>query len=135
MASIQRVTLKIQKVPNSPKLFIQVGYSVTGSTLDTVQLQPYREVCQLIGDDTPGDGTDDLISKIFDTTTVFFPGLPKQTRVLGLELPASQFDEDSGGIIPKEDQIRARVTLTPIPKPASRESNQIVLNALVATEG
>jgi hypothetical protein len=31
----------------------------------------YREVCQIIGDDTPGDGTDDPLRLLVDQTITF----------------------------------------------------------------
>lgn len=123
MASIQAITLTITPVPNSANVSVQVGYVVSPSNHDLASGQHYREVCQLIGDDTPGDGTDDILRTIFDATTVFpSPGGGGFSRAIQLFLPASALDEDSGTVL-DEDEIRARVTLTPIP--TSRESNLV----------
>ncbi len=71
MASIQQVALTITPVPNSTNVSVSVGYVVSASNHDLASEQHYREVCQLIGDDTPGDGTDDILRTLFDGTTVF----------------------------------------------------------------
>ena len=71
MASIQQVHLTITPVPNSANVSVDVGYVVSASNHDLATEQNYREICQLIGDDTPGDGTDDILRAIFDATTVF----------------------------------------------------------------
>lgn len=123
MASIQPITLRITRIPNTADVNIDVSYVVSGSGHDLATEQNYREVCQLIGDDTPGDGTDDVLRTLLDSTTVFGGTSVNFTRIIQLRLPASVLDEDSGGPVIQEDEIRARVTLTPIP--TSRESNQI----------
>ena len=127
MASIQQVNLAITPVPNSANVIVDVGYVVSGSSHDIATQQNYREVCQLIGDDTPGDGTDDILRTIFDTTTVF-SGNSFQ-RVLQVVVPRSVLDEDNDGPQIQEDEIRARVTLTPIP--TSRESNLIRMGGIL----
>ena len=71
MASIQQVALTITPVPDSTNVSVSVGYVVSASNHDLASEQNYREVCQLIGDDTPGDGTDDILRTLFDGTTVF----------------------------------------------------------------
>jgi hypothetical protein len=125
MASIQPITLTITKVPNSANVSISVGYVVSLSSHDIATEQHYREVCHLIGDDTPGDGTDDIIRTLFDTTTFFEGTFSHFSRAIQVFLPASALDEDSGRPFLEEDEIRARVTLTPIP--TSRESNLVVI--------
>lgn len=129
MASIQPINLRITRVPNSANVSIDVGYVVSASNHDLATEQNYREVCELIGDDTPGDGTDDIIRTILDTTTVFGGTGVHITRAIQFFLPASALDEDSGRPFLEEDEIRARVTLTPIP--TRRESNQVVIGGLV----
>jgi len=50
------------------------------------------------------------------------------------DLPKALFDEDNNGVFSEADEIRARVTLTPISAnvgSTSRESNQVVLNQVV----
>jgi hypothetical protein len=132
MASIQPITLTITHIPNSTDVSIYVGYMVSASSQDQATEQNYREVCQLIGDDTPGDGTDDIIRTIFDTTTVFTTSV-HFSRAIQLFLPASALDEDSERPFPEEDEIRARVTLTPIP--TSRDSNLVRIGGPVADPG
>jgi hypothetical protein len=133
MASIQQVTLAITPVPNSANVSIDVGYVVSGSSHDLATGQNYREVCQLIGDDTPGDGTDDILRTIFDATTVFTGNSVHFTRAIQLFLPRSVLDEDNEGPQIQEDEIRAKVTLTPIP--TSRESNLVRIGGIVPPQG
>ena len=132
MASIQPITLTIQRIPNSTNVSVQVGYVVSASNHDLASEQNYREVCQLIGDDTPGDGTDDILRTIFEATTVFSGTSVHFTRAIQLFLPASVLNEDNNGIFPEADEIRARVTLTPIP--TSRESNLVTINEPVIAQ-
>jgi hypothetical protein len=133
MASIQQVTLTITPVPNSANVSIDVGYVVSGSGHDLATGQNYREVCQLIGDDTPGDGKDDILRTIFDTTTVFTGNSVHFTRAIQLFLPRSVLDEDNEGPQIQEDEIRAKVTLTPIP--TSRESNLVRMGGIASPQG
>jgi hypothetical protein len=126
MATIGNVTLTITPVLNSNDVFVQIGYRVFPSSHDMATEQHYREVCELIGDDTPGDGTDDVIKidpPLFDGTTVFTSGGNDFTRAISRRVARSLLDEDNNGLLLQEDEIRARVTLTPIP--TSRESNLI----------
>jgi hypothetical protein len=133
MASIQQVRLTITPVPNSANVSVDVGYVVSASNHDLATEQNYREICQLIGDDTPGDGTDDILRAIFDATTVFTGNIPHFTRAIQLFLPRSVLDEDNEGPFIQADEIRAKVTLTPIP--TSRESNLVRLGGVGPIEG
>ena len=133
MASIQQVRLTITPVPNSANVSVDVGYVVSASNHDLATEQNYREICQLIGDDTPGDGTDDILRAIFDATTVFTGNIPHFTRAIQLFLPQSVLDEDNEGPFIQADEIRAKVTLTPIP--TSRESNLVRLGGVGPIEG
>ena len=128
MASVQPVTLTITPVPNSTNVSVGVGYVVSASSHDLATDQHYREVCQLIGDDTPGDGTDDVLRTIFEETTVFSGNSAHFTRAIQLFLPRSVLDEDNDGPFIQADEIRAKVTLTPIP--TSRESNLVRLGGI-----
>lgn len=89
-------------------------------------------MCRLIGDDTilgdtPAAGADDTLGFL---TPLFF----RNTRSDGQETLSRQWkrtfriadlDEDRGPI-PNPDEIRALVTLTPVPPAAaSRESNVV----------
>jgi hypothetical protein len=125
MASITPVSLSITPVPNSPLVSIYVGYEVHLNSQDIATQQNYREVCHLIGDDTPGDGTDDIIRTIYDATTFYDGTFQQFSRAIQLFMPASQLDEDRTAPFQEDDEIRARVTLTPIL--TSRESNQVVI--------
>jgi hypothetical protein len=133
MATIQSITLTITPLPNSTDVTVYVGYVVSASSHDIATEQHYREVCELIGDDTPGDGSDDVLRTLFDTTTIFTPTTAHFTRAIQLFLPLSALDEDGGGPFHNEDEIRARVTLTPIP--TSRESNLVRVGGLVLDPG
>ena len=125
MASIQPITLRISNPLPNGLVSVDISYVVSASNHDLASEQNYREVCVLIGDDTPGDGTDDNIRTVVDQTLVFSGNFPHQSRAIQFFMPASQLNEDSGIII-DADEIRARVTLTPIP--TSRESNLVVVN-------
>jgi hypothetical protein len=133
MASITPVTLTITPIADSADVSIQVGYEVRASNHDLATEQNYHEVCQLIGDDTPGDGTDDALRTIFDTTTVFTGNSVAFTRPIQLRVPRSELDEDSEGPVIQADEIRAKVTLTPIP--TSRESNLVRLGGIGPAQG
>jgi hypothetical protein len=128
MASIQPITLRISNPLPNGLVSIDISYVVSASSHDLASEQNYREVCVLIGDDTPGDGTDDVIRPVVDQTLVFSGTFPHQSRAIQFFMPASQLNEDQTGpfVDLNADEIRARVTLTPIA--TSRESNQVVLN-------
>ena|SRR5687767_1354654 len=131
MASIEFKTFTIDPVQDSDLYSIQVGYVVSGSNFDVATGQAYREVCHLIGDDTPGDGTDDNLKKIFEDTTVFSANSAHFTRALQLFLPRSVLDEDSGQPFLEEDEIRARVKLIPLPpKTVILESDLIKIGGI-----
>ena len=126
MAFIGLVTLNIVRdVANAD---ITVTYSLTGSAFDVASGQPYTEVCRLIGDDTgivpPEDNTDDAIPNGVLTpffSSVVFPNTTPLNRVRTRTIPLANLNEDVG-----TDEIRAVVTLTPIPASATtRESNQV----------
>jgi hypothetical protein len=122
MASIGPVSLRIIDVPNSSNASIDVGYTVSASSHDLATQQHYREVCELIGDDTPGDGTDDVLRTLREEI-IDFADHPSFTRAIQVFVPVSLLDEDRGIVTQEDDEIRARVTLTPVP--TSRESNLI----------
>ncbi len=127
MALIKPITLRINRNPNNGKYIVGVNYIVSAGPNDAVGEQHYREVCQLIGDDTPGDGTDDVLHTFWDATLVFDGIFSHIQRGFQLEFTRSELDEDGGSPFPQDDEIRARVSLTPVA--AMRESNQIVMAA------
>jgi hypothetical protein len=133
MASITPIFLNIKNSPTNPANFeVFVGYTVEFNNDDLETKQHYREICQLIGDDTPGDGIDDALHTVLNTITVFDGGTTGVGRFMTFEVPKTRLDEDNpGSPFPFADEIRARVTLVPIP--ATRESNQVVINGLVST--
>jgi hypothetical protein len=127
MASISAVSLSV--VTSVANADITVTYSLTGSAFDIASGQPYTEVCRLMGDDTgivpAEDNVDDVIpnglmTPIFSFPVVFTNALPiNRTRTK--TIAKSDLNEDVG-----TDEIRALVTLTPLPPVAvSRESNQV----------
>ena len=128
MASIQPITLRISPTLPNGMVSVDISYTVSASNHDLASEQNYREVCELIGDDTPGDGTDDILRKVVDQTLVFSGTFPHQSRAIQFFMPASQLNEDPVPIF-NTDEIRARVTLTPIP--TSRESNLVEVNVPV----
>ena len=127
MATIGAVTLTI--VTNVANADITCKYSLTGSAFDIASGQPYREVCQLRGDDTgivpPEDNVDDtivngLLTPLFAPPVVFPNALPIN-RVRTKTIAKANLNEDVG-----VDEIRALVTLTPVAASATqRESNQV----------
>jgi hypothetical protein len=138
MASIGPVSLSIHDQP-SGEVLVQVGYTVTQTHHDAVHEQAYREVVQLIGDDTPAgrgeDGVDDVIpdGTIWDGTVVFTTSQVAFTVIREGTLPASALDEDQDQVRALGDEIRARVTLTPLPPvPPSRESNVVRRGGIVS---
>jgi hypothetical protein len=130
MANIGPITLRISRAGENA--LIEVFYGVLAETRDLATQQPYREICRLIGDDTPGDGADDIVADgtLFNAITVFTESSPEFTRVLNRTLPLSNLNEDTGELFPDDDEIRAVVSLTPLePAVRTRESNQVILKA------
>lgn len=129
MATVGPITLTIGPGNSPSNASVQVGYTVSASSHDLASAQTYRDVCELIGDDTPGDGTDDLLVKLREEIIVFTSNTPHFTRSIQQFVPLTKLDEDAGIVVLEEDEIRARVTLTPIP--TSRESNLVRRGGLV----
>jgi hypothetical protein len=133
MASIQNVRLEI--VENQGSAVAQVSYTLTGSQQDADHQHAYREVVELIGvDEGPGeDGQNELIpgGLVFNGAVTFANTTPINRPPRLLPLPSSALDEDPGrifpnAIFPKEDEIRARVTLTQIPPPPVIANSNLV---------
>jgi hypothetical protein len=128
MATISAPTLSI--VTDVANVDVTVSYTLTGSAFDIASGQPYTEVCKLIGDDTgivpAEDNTDDaipsgILTPIFFPPAVVFANALPINRVRTKTIPKANLNEDVG-----TDEIRALVTLTPVPPLAtSRESNQV----------
>jgi hypothetical protein len=129
MATIGPVALSISRFGTSA--IVDVTYTITGEIPDRMTNQKYVELCRLIGDDTPGDGTDDILPNgtLQETVVEFSTTNFQFSRALQIAVPASSLDEDSGGTAHETDEIRAVVSLTPyVAKMTSRESNQILFN-------
>ena len=130
MASISNVTLEIfegSPVSTPDSALIRVSYVITATHHDALHEQAYRELVQLIGDDRGEGGTAEPIpgGTIWDGVVVFTTSQVAFTNIREKTLPRSILDEDPGPVI-KEDEIRALVTLIPIPPTlVSRESNLI----------
>jgi hypothetical protein len=122
MARVNNVNLNINiDVGNAD---IRVTYSLIGNSFDIASGQPYREVVKLIGvDNLPEDGTnEDIIGgQIIDTTVVFANASPIP-RNWSRTILKSILNEDNPG----QDEIRAIVTLTPIPASPANSSSNIV---------
>jgi len=72
MAFITPIALRIFAKPNNTtQLAAEVRYVLQADGTDVADNQRYREVCALIGDDTPGDGTDDVLRVVRDVTSQF----------------------------------------------------------------
>lgn len=117
MATFTTPTLTITGSTTPGDSIVTVEYEVTFSTFDKASDQPYRESVVLIGDDTPLPNT---------TLATIVPGFPpffSVIRASDVVPPATTLrqthpktfsnlvlDEDNG-----TDEIRAVVTLTPVP--------------------
>lgn len=132
MASIGDVVLKITNRPGGTEAVVDVRYDIVFDSYDQNSNQVYAEVCRLMGDDTilgdpPAAGTDDTLGFL---TPLFFrntrsDGQPSLSRHWTRTFRLADLDEDRGPI-PNPDEIRALVTLNPLPPAAtSRESNVV----------
>jgi hypothetical protein len=130
MASISPVELVITD-QSSDEVLVQVRYTIRRTHHDAEHEQAYHEMVELIGVDTgePGeDGVDDIlpIDKVSDGVVVFTANQQEFTRSPHATFTRAELDEDSHPFLPRSDEIRARVTLTPLPPTApSRESNLV----------
>lgn len=127
MASISNVLLQIAERSGSAQ--VQVSYTLTATHHDGPHEQAYRELVQLVGADIgPGeDGVSEVIpgGTVWDGVVVFTTSQVAFVRSRERTLPSSILDEDPRPVI-REDEIRARVTLTPLaPVSPSRESNTV----------
>jgi hypothetical protein len=125
-----QLTIVGSQVPGFSTLTVK--YTVTFSAFDQASGQPYRESIDVIGDDTAvGDpataGADDALYTIVNVVVVS-PPAAVQARTHTITLSNSTLNEDTGAI-PNPDEIRARVTLTPIAPTAIGpiESNLVAL--------
>jgi hypothetical protein len=130
MASIGPVNLAIFDQPPG-EVLVQVSYTISQTLHDAQHEQAYRELVEIIGVDTgePGeDGVDDVLpgATIWDGVAVFTTSQVSFTVTRERRLPAAALDEDTHPFLPRSDELRARVTLTPLATAAPvRESNLI----------
>ena len=114
---------------------VDVKYDILWSQTDIKKKQAYEEECRLIGDDTHiadppeagGDDTLEFLTPMFNKEVK--PGKnPTVSRRHKKSFRALDLDEDRGSI-PNPDEIRALVTLRPVPtgKPVQRQSPTIKL--------
>lgn len=140
MASISNVKLWIfEGTPVPGEALIQVSYNLNATQHDAPHEQAYRELVQLVGDDTGlgEDGQSELIpgGTIWDGTVVFSNSSVGFTQIHEKTLPSAILNEDPGPVI-RTDEIRARVTLTPLPQASpSAESNLVRRGQRVASNG
>lgn len=136
MATIGDVVLRITDQPDGKSAVVDVTYDITFDTYDQNSNQTYAEVCRLIGDDTivgdpPAAGTDDTLGFL---TPLFFrhtrsDGQPTLRREWTKKFRMADLDEDRGQI-PNPDEIRALVSLEPIPPAASRRESNVVIRSI-----
>lgn len=133
MAKVGPVKLKVHL--KGSEATVDVAYDITFEANDQASNPTYEEVCRLIGDDTDvGDpataGADDtlgFLTPLFTKDTAS-DGTPMLSRHWNKTFRKGDLDEDRGPI-PDPDEIRALVTLTPVPPatgaPVRRESNLV----------
>jgi hypothetical protein len=130
MAAISNVVLQIFEGPPAVpagKARIIVGYAISATHHDAEHEQAYREEVRLIGDDRGEGGTAQLlpIEAISDGVVVFTLSQVGFVRSWEKTYDSSVLDEDPGPVI-RRDEIRAVVTLTPIPPTqVAKESNLV----------
>jgi len=135
MAAISDVSLSITDSGPGTAL-VEVEFTVSATHHDAEHEQSYREVVQLMGVDSPPvigeDGIDDPLAGglISDGIVTFSPSEQAFTYTRARNVPDQVLDEDPGPFI-RSDEIRARVTLTPLPPAEVQgESNVVERGAL-----
>lgn len=131
MASIHNVHLAI--VENQGTANITVTYDLVGDERDVNERPIYLEFVDLLGDDIgPGeDGFSEFITNGEFVTELmrFGPAEPEFHRKRHFQISSSRLDEDRGvgpiSAFPVEDEIRARVKLTPLTFSTVARSNLV----------
>ena len=124
MAKIGVIALSIDIQGSRAK--VSVSYDVTFSAQDRKAKQLYKEACRLIGDDThagdpPREAPDDTLGFMTPLFSKIQAGeAATVTREFTKEFHKGDLDEDRG-LAPDPDEIRARVTLTPVAPTKSKE--------------
>jgi hypothetical protein len=116
MATMTTPVLSIVGSPQPGRSDVTVTYTVTFDNFDVTSGQPYHEHLDLIGDDTgTGDGAaagaDDAL--YWAGLGDIHAGATVQVRTHTISVPNTALNEDTNEI-PNPDEIRARITLTPI---------------------
>jgi|SRR3712207_320437 len=128
MASISNVRLQIVEKSGSAKVL--VSYRLNATHGDGANEQAYRELVQLVGvDAVPGeDGHNELIpgGTVWDGVVKFSTSQVAFEQTRETLLKSSALDEDGGGLFIQEDEIQARVTLTPLPPESPSGVSNIV---------
>lgn len=128
MATISDIKLSI--LDHSGSATAQLSYTISASNFDAEQ--SYVERVELIGvDEGPHeDGHSEVLAAIPDGVVTFDSSLGSVSRGPEIHLSSSAvLDEDPGFF--RADEIKARVTLTPLPRTVSRDSNVVVRGAPV----
>jgi hypothetical protein len=136
MAQLSNVALKI--TPDVANADIELVYKIDYNDTDVATNQQYDEVAKLIGVDLGVDpiivaGGDDPIvdGQLSPTGSVVSPnGATSQVRKFATTIPLANLNEDVPPV-PNPDEIRASVTLTPIPPQAVSAQSNLVKLALV----
>ena len=130
MATI--ANLKLEILEEGGFAVAKVQYEMRPSAQDVLLKRRFREVAELIGDDSgPGeDGISEPIPNgtLFSAVTTFASATPVK-RSPRIPLLSTALDEDPSGPVAanfKEDEIVAQVTLTPITVPTVRSRSNIV---------
>lgn len=138
MAKIGSIKLKLDV--QGAKANVDVTYEIQFSKKDIETKQVYAEECRLIGDDThagdpatdpgpmsPGDDTIGFLTPLFNKNTKA-DGNQSIERHLTKKFRTADLNEDRGSM-PNPDELRARVTLTPVKpttgNPVKRESRMV----------
>lgn len=130
MARIDAVTLDPIAI-DVANATVDVHFTINYSRSDQDANTPYRMVCTLLGDDPGGEFGEDAVDDVISNGTltpaggqvIRSDGLETQQFDLHTTLALSDLDEDLIGSADPDD-IKARVTLTPIlPSASSAESN------------
>lgn len=137
MASVSNVRLEIFEQQGSA--LVRASFTVQATLHDAPHQQSYRELVQLVGvDEGIGeDGTNELLANgtISDDVISFSTSAVAIVRIRERTVPIAVLDEDPG-IIPRRDELRARVTLIPLPPgPVVRESNLVTRGGPVINRG
>lgn len=131
MANVGPVNLSISLL-SGDRARVRVRYTVSFSSFDRHSNMVYRERCWIYGDDTGvGDilagGDDSIPNGSLLATNIASNGTATISRDLQRVFHRDDLDEDSWPNNP--DDIRARVTLAPLPPTSrSRNSNLVQMN-------